>query len=73
MAPHHGSRFSDPPGMARWSSPEWIVISGSRTDLQPAVAAAYSSRGGTVLHTARSGAVRATIVGGQLAVRAWRD
>jgi competence protein ComEC len=72
MAPHHGSRFSDPPGMARWSSPEWVVISGSRADLQPAVAAAYSSRGGTVLHTAHSGAVQATIVDGRLAVTAWR-
>jgi len=72
MAPHHGSRFSDPPGMARWSTPEWIVISGSRADLQSSVAAAYSSRGGTVLHTAHRGAVRATIVDGQLAVSAWR-
>ena len=59
--------------MARWSTPEWVVISGSRTDWQPAVAAAYSSRGGTVLHTARSGAVRATIVDGQLAVSPWRE
>jgi competence protein ComEC len=72
MAPHHGSRFSDPPGMARWSTPEWVIISGSRADWQPGVAAAYSSRGGTVLHTAQSGAIRATIVDGQLAVRAWR-
>jgi competence protein ComEC len=72
MAPHHGSRFSDPPGIARWSNPEWIVISGSRTDFQPAVVQAYSSRGGRVLHTARTGAVRATIAGGRLAVRAWR-
>jgi competence protein ComEC len=69
----HGSRFSDPPGMARWCAPEWVVISGSRSDLQPAVAAAYSSRGGAVLHTARGGAVRATIADGQLAVKAWRD
>jgi competence protein ComEC len=73
MAPHHGSRFSDPPGMARWSTPEWVVISGSRADWQPTVAAAYSSRGGTVLHAAHSGAVRATIVDGRLAVSPWRN
>jgi competence protein ComEC len=73
MAPHHGSRFSDPPGMARWSSPEWVVISGSRADWQAEVAAAYSGRGGTVLHTAKCGAVRATIVDGQLAVSSWRQ
>jgi competence protein ComEC len=72
MAPHHGSRFSDPPGMARWSTPEWVVISGSRADWQPGVTAAYSSHGGTVLHTAQSGAVRATIVDGRLSVTAWR-
>jgi hypothetical protein len=59
--------------MARWSTPEWVVISGSRGDLQPNVAAAYSSRGGAVLHTAQSGAVQATIVDGQLAVTAWRN
>jgi competence protein ComEC len=73
MAPHHGSRFSDPPGMARWSTPEFVVISGSRSDLQPSVAMAYTSRGARVLHTAQSGAVRATISNGDLRVTPWRD
>jgi competence protein ComEC len=73
LAPHHGSRFSDPPGMATWSSPEFVVISGSRADWQPAVAEAYSSRGGQVLHTAHTGAIRATITGGQLSVISRRD
>ena len=73
MAPHHGSRYSDPPDMARWSSPEWVVISGSRADWQPAVAAAYSSRGATVLHTARTGAIRASISDGDLRVTPWRN
>jgi competence protein ComEC len=38
MAPHHGSRRSDPPGFAAWSRPEWVVISGGGSDdIQPVV------------------------------------
>ena len=32
LAPHHGSRRSDPPGFAAWSTPEWVVISGGGGD-----------------------------------------
>src|SRR6187402_1839882 len=32
LAPHHGSRRSDPPGFAAWSRPEWVVISGGGGD-----------------------------------------
>src|SRR6185369_9808510 len=27
LAPHHGSRRSDPPGFAAWSTPKWVVLS----------------------------------------------
>ena len=61
MVPHHGSQRSNPPGLAAWSTPEWVVISGSsRWDPGP-VESAYEAAGGRVLHTADTGAVSVTI------------
>ena len=34
LAPHHGSRRSNPPGLAAWSTPEWVVISGGSVILR---------------------------------------
>ncbi len=72
MAPHHGSRNSDPPGIVRWSTPDYVVISGSDADRSPAVQATYASRGSIVLHTAETGAIEAQIRAGQVAVTPWR-
>jgi len=61
MVPHHGSRQSNPPGLAAWSTPQWVVISGSRRwDTRP-VAAAYEAAGGQVLQTVDLGAVHVRI------------
>jgi len=61
LAPHHGSRGSDPPGLAAWCTPEWVVISGSlRADFHQ-TAATYRQAGAQVLHTGRDGAVHVTI------------
>jgi len=57
MAPHHGSRRSNPPGLATWSTPGWVVISGSRRWDPGPTEAAYRAAGSRVLHTARQGAV----------------
>jgi competence protein ComEC len=61
MAPHHGSRRSDPTGFALWSSPDFVVISGSRdVEDEPEIASvefSYGARGGQVFHTAKHGAV----------------
>jgi hypothetical protein len=61
-----------PPGIVRWSTPDWVVISGSDADRSPAVQATYASRGSTVLHTAQTGAVEAQISAGHVAVTPWR-
>lgn len=60
MAPHHGSRRSDPTGFALWSKPEFVVISGARdvesiNDIE-AVKDRYGARGAQVFHTAEDGA-----------------
>lgn len=62
MAPHHGSRRSDPAGFANWSTPEFVVLSGERdvedfADIE-SVKDSYRQRGAVVFHTAQHGAVR---------------
>ena len=57
MAPHHGSRASDPPGLAAWCRPRWVVISGTVRFDPAATTEAYRATGGQVLHTGRVGAV----------------
>lgn len=62
MAPHHGSRRSDPPGFARWCTPEWVVVSGGRgnngIDLMER---SYRAAGGRVVRTDQLGAVQVSI------------
>ncbi len=58
LAPHHGSRQSDPPGFAAWSTPEWVVISGGRGDEVSLVVATYQKAGAHVMRTHEYGAVR---------------
>ena len=57
LAPHHGSRGSDPPGFATWCTPEVTVISGGRAASAKSVVADYAAAGSRVFHTAESGAV----------------
>ena len=57
MAPHHGSRASDPPGLAAWCRPRWVVISGTVRFDPASTTEAYRATGGQVLHTGRVGAV----------------
>jgi competence protein ComEC len=61
LAPHHGSRYSDPPGFAAWSTPEWVVISGGRGDDLEPVIATYENVGARVVRTHDAGLVRFTI------------
>jgi competence protein ComEC len=61
LAPHHGSRYSDPPGFAAWSRPEWVVISGGRGDDVAPVVATYEKKGAYVVRTHDAGLVRFTI------------
>ncbi|NQT15730.1 MAG: ComEC/Rec2 family competence protein [Planctomycetes bacterium] len=61
LAPHHGSGHSDPPGLAAWCKPEWVVISGGLNSYQPDTTASYLASGAQVLHTGEVGAVHVTI------------
>ena len=61
LAPHHGSRRSDPPGFAAWSTPEWVVVSGGGGDDIRSVAETYGRAGARVLPTNELGTVRFVI------------
>jgi competence protein ComEC len=61
LAPHHGSRQSDPPGFAAWSTPEWVVISGGSGDEVKLVMATYEQAGARVVRTHEDGLVRFSI------------
>ena len=63
LVPHHGSRRSNPQGLAAWSTPACAVVSGShRWDIRPVVKTYEAVSGkGHVLHTADTGAVTATL------------
>jgi competence protein ComEC len=65
LAPHHGSRRSDPPGFAAWSTPEWVVISGGqRDDIRPVVQT-YSRAGANVLATNELGSIAFNLAAGE--------
>jgi competence protein ComEC len=71
LVPHHGSRKSNPAGLAEWSRPEWVVLSaGLNSDSRP-TEAAYRAAGSQVLHTGRDGAVCVRIEEGHLEVTAF--
>jgi competence protein ComEC len=72
MAPHHGSRLSDPPGFAAWSTPEWVVLSGGR-DADPDVRQTYEDAGANVFNTGEAGAVRFALSSDTIAVETWRS
>jgi competence protein ComEC len=61
LAPHHGSRQTNAPGLAAWCNPRWVVISGSRRwDTRP-IRAAYEAAGSAVLETIDAGAIHVRI------------
>jgi competence protein ComEC len=76
LAPHHGSRRSDPTGFALWSTPERAIISGSRSlgdipDIE-SVKDSYRARGCEVFHTAEDGCVRIELSAGGVKAAAFR-
>jgi competence protein ComEC len=76
LAPHHGSRRSDPTGFSLWSTPEHVVISGGRNaqdipDIE-SVKDSYRARGAEVYHTAEDGCVRVELRAGGVRVTTFR-
>lgn len=61
MAPHHGSRQSNSPGLAKWCAPAWVVFSDDGRWNFPEINATYEAVGGRALHTCEGGAVQVRI------------
>lgn len=61
MAPHHGSANSEPKVFLDWSTPEFVVISGSRDSLKPETREMFDRPACRILHTAEVGAVTAVL------------
>jgi competence protein ComEC len=72
MAPHHGSRMSDPPGFAAWSTPEWVVLSGG-ADADSDVRATYEQAGAQVFNTGEVGAVELRLTHDEISAAVWRE
>jgi competence protein ComEC len=73
LAPHHGSRQSDPPGFAAWSTPEWVIVSGAGSDEIEPVVATYRRAGANVLHTNEMGAVQLLLRPGLTRLATWQS
>lgn len=72
MAPHHGSVKSKPSGFAAWTTPRYVIVSGSRSRDDPALRRAYESAGCHVLHTGQDGAVEVLLRRDGVRAEAWR-
>jgi competence protein ComEC len=73
LAPHHGSRRSDPPGFAAWTTPELVVISSGGRDQIGPVVHTYEGAGALVFATNEVGTVRFSITpDSDLQTTTWR-
>jgi competence protein ComEC len=70
MAPHHGSRRSDPPGFAAWCTPEWVVFSGD-SHVPADVERTYARAGARVFTTGKVGAVEVSLGDAPIQVLTW--
>ncbi len=73
MAAHHGSINSRPRDMMKWSTPNYVVISGGSQRVQDSVVEQFKSRGRSVFRTDRDGAIRYTTDGTHSEVMHWDE
>ena len=68
LSPHHGSRDANPPELAAWAQPKFVVASAGAPGVVKALTPIYETYG-VVLSTAESGAVTIAIgLDGELSV-----
>ena len=56
LAPHHGSLAANTTALASWADPEWVIVSGGRSELLPELRERYGHRC-KVISTTLQGAV----------------
>lgn len=68
LAPHHGSRQSDPAAIAAWCHPQHVVISRGRRPETAWTESIYQQSGATIYATPTTGAATFTIRAGKIDV-----
>lgn len=61
LAPHHGSRLSNPAGLAAWCQPEWVVVSSGHKSDTRSIEQQYHAYGSQMRNTANCGAINFSI------------
>lgn len=56
LAPHHGSMKANPPDLARWAAPRWVVVSGGTEAIVDKLREPYGD-GVDLLSTSQQGAI----------------
>ncbi len=72
LAPHHGSRHSQPETMVRWANPDVVIISAGAGLAMDQAEPAYACAGAQVLWTHRDGMIEVVTDAKQLRVSTWR-
>jgi competence protein ComEC len=73
LAPHHGSRRSEPSKFAAWCTPAWVVMSSAANDEIETSSFAYKQLGARILPTPEFGTVRFDLhPATQMDVMTWR-
>lgn len=71
LAPHHGSRNSDPVEFGRWAQPDHVVISASSRRIHWQTVEQFQRSGCSVWITGRDGAIRCTFDEGPVRLQKW--
>jgi competence protein ComEC len=73
LSPHHGSIQANTPDLARWSTPEWLVVSCRDDAVRDRLEKSFGPET-TILTTARHGAIRCVIQSdGQLRMEPFKE
>ncbi len=73
LAPHHGSRHSNPRQFVEWSKPDWVIASTGHGRSLSDLSNACQRQDSRLLSTSTAGAVQVEVESnGDLSVRTWR-
>jgi competence protein ComEC len=73
LAPHHGSRRSEPAKFAAWCTPGWVVMTSAANDEIQTAVDAYKQVGAKILTTYQMGTVRFDLrPSAPISIVAWR-
>jgi competence protein ComEC len=73
LAPHHGSRRSEPAKFAAWCTPDWVVMSSAANDEIQTASDAYKQLGAQILTSHQLGTIKFDVRPAlPIAISTWR-